>query len=440
MTVEEIIAGLDLTQEQIAKLTRNLAVIEGTRLQGLAEDVARAEEGSLMTRKGFDILAKGIAGKQLKYTRVVVGDSMRNGQLVELTDEEIVELEGLINPREEIPIVDCKFAGNGTMVVQSMLQNANFENGFWCRELGLFAQDPDTGDEVLYSYRNSGILSTYTPSGKGAVLRTILLNLVTVVDNATNITAVLDANLLYVNQSQLIEHVNSTTPHPNIPQLKDELETAPVIWSSDEDNHLHPITINNLTAQILSAESEPISQLNNRVAQVETNVANLFMQLGSPDANLIVFEDFIDCKSVDALKVKVLNTVAGPSDLYVESLDGIIAGHFYTISDGTRSRYLRSKAIASNDGLADVMFDEPINCTFNLNKTYLYRSTAVIEEGCAGGSSTQRESVFLPGILWQGVSSSVVQTLTLNTSQSNAANFELTGNGSFNANGFFTLA
>ncbi|MBQ3444776.1 MAG: hypothetical protein IJG33_16210, partial [Selenomonadaceae bacterium] len=126
--------------------------------------------------------------------------------------------------------------------------------------------------------------------------------------------------------------------------------------------------------------------------------------------------------------------------LYVESLDGIIAGHFYTISDGTRSRYLRSKAIASNDGLADVMFDEPINCTFNLNKTYLYRSTAVIEEGCAGGSSTQRESVFSPGILWQGVSSSVVQTLTLNTSQSNAADFELKGDCAFAADGFFTLA
>ena len=439
MTLDELIADLNLSDAQIRKLRNNLQVIELSRLEGLAADVARAEEGSIMTRKGLDVLAKGCAGKQIKYTRVALGDSVRDGKLVELTNAQIVELEDLIHFREDLPLVDCKFLNNGTMVVQSMLQNADFDDGFWCREMGLFAEDPDSHEEVLYSYKNTGILSGYTPSGKGAVLMNLLLNLVTVVDNATNIVAVLDASLLYVNQAQLLEHINSATPHPNIPQLKDALDSAPIIWANDSDNQLHPLSIENLTAQVLSTEAEPLKQITNRLMQVENNVANLFMQLGSPDANLIVYDDLIACDSVDLLKVKVLNTAGGPSDVYVESLEGIRDGHFYNISDGSRSLYLRSKATACNDGLYNVMFEEQITKTFNLDKTYLYRSTASVGSGRAIGSTKELQKVFAPDDTFSGVQSSTTQTITLKTTQANASNFDLQGDASFNASGFFTI-
>lgn len=445
MTLDDLTQGLELSDEQKQRLANNLAAFKAQTLQGLAADVARAEEGSIMTRAGLDVLAKGIAGKVLKFTRIAVGDSVRDGQLVELTDEQILELTDLIHWREDIPIVDCKFAGNGTMLVQGLLANADFEGGFWLRELALFAEDPDTQEEVLYSYRNSGLLSSYTTSGKGAVLVNEVLNLVTVVDNANNITALLDGSLLYVSQAQFLKHINSATPHPNTPQLKDELEAAPVIWSSNVDNHLHPITIANLTAQIFSDEAAPIHQLKGRVSQNETHIANLYMQLasvldGGLEANLLLSEDFNDFKAVDTLKVKVLNTAGGPNDVYVESLDGILVGHYYTISDGVRSQFSRVQSVATNAGLYDVLFAEPILSTFDLAKTYLYRTTAVVEAGRAGGASPIKESTFSLDDVWQGVASTVVQSVALNTSQKNVANFDLTGSGVFNASGFFTLA
>lgn len=445
MDISTLIENLDLTPAQVTQLTNNLAAFEAARLQGLADDVARSKDGSIITRAGLNLLAKACAGKELKYTRCAIGDSVRNGALVTLTDEEILELEGLIHFQKDIPIADVKFAGNGTAVVQCVLQNFDYEQGIWVRELGLFAEDPDTQEEILYSYRNSGLLSGFAPAGSGAVLMNLILNLVTVVDNATNITAIVDANLLFVSQAQLLDHINALEPHPNIPKLRQELSEATQLWSNDADNNLHPITIENLTAQILSPDAAPIKNLANRLSQAETNLSNLFMQVDSLvemglNANLLVFEDFIDCEGVDMLKTKVLNTVGGPDDLYVESLDGVLIGHYYTVSDGVRSQFLRVRAVATNDGLCNVMFDEPINRTFNLSKTYLRRTTGKVKESLLEGSGNARESTFAPDDVWSGIQSSTTKTISLTTTQKNAKNFDLSGDYSFTSDGFFTLA
>ncbi|MBQ4494635.1 MAG: hypothetical protein II968_02600, partial [Selenomonadaceae bacterium] len=170
MTIQELIAGANLSRAQLNQLKRNLATLNADRLRGLTEDVARAEEGSIMTRAGLDILAKGIAGKLIKFTRVAIGDSMQNDELVTPTDEQILDFTDLIDPVQDIPIIGCKSVGDGTAVVQAYLRNVDFQSGLWVREIGLFAQDPDTSQEVLYSYKNSGVLSSYAPSGQGAVL------------------------------------------------------------------------------------------------------------------------------------------------------------------------------------------------------------------------------------------------------------------------------
>lgn len=443
MTIEELTAGLDLSPEQTNQLRSNLSSIRAAAFQGLADDVARAEEGSIMTTVGLNVLARGIAGEQIIYTRVAVGDSIRNNNLVTPTDAEIVNFTSLIHRREDIPIVDCRFAGNGTLVVQAMLQNADLEEGFWCREIGLYAKIEGDENDVLYSYRNTGVLSSYTPSGQGAVLTTRLINLVTVVDNATNITAVLDGNLLYVSQAQLTNHINAVDPHPNIPQVKNEVEATPYIWANDDDNQLHPISIENLTTQILGDSASQIPKLVSRVDQAETNISNLYMQLDALtdglEANLLIFEDFDDCQTVDLLKTKVLNTTGGPDDIYVESLEGVLVGHYYTVSDGSRSQYMRVRAVATNDGLCDVMFEEPFTKTFNLGKAYLYRTTGLILNGVLSGAGTVKETTLTPGDVWTGTTAAV-QTISLATTQQNKSNFKLEGDCAFTDDGYFTLA
>lgn len=189
--------------------------------------------------------------------------------------------------------------------------------------------------------------------------------------------------------------------------------------------------------------SAQIPNLINRIAQGETNIGNLYMQLipfvNPLEANLLIYEDFTKCRAVDLFKVKVLETVGGPDDVYVESLNGILVGHWYILSDGTHSRLLRVRAIATNDGLCDVMFEEPINLTFNLSKTYLYRTTAKVSENTLLDSADVKEKVFSFGETWNGVSASTSKTITLKTTQQKANNFELSGNYGFTADGFFTI-
>lgn len=411
MTIQELIAGANLSRAQLNQLKRNLATLNADRLRGLTEDVARAEEGSIMTRAGLDILAKGIAGKLIKFTRVAIGDSMQNDELVTPTDEQILNFTDLIDPLQDIPIIGCKSGGDGTAVVQAYLRNVDFQSGLWVREIGLFAQDPDTSQEVLYSYKNSGVLSSYAPSGQGAVLVNRQVNLVTVVQNAQNITAVIDASTVFVNQAQLLEHVNDSNPHPNL-----EILTAD---------------------DVLELAADATAQLNDRLNQAEVNITNLFTQLGTPDANLLIYEDFKELDGVDDLKVKVISAASNSNVVEVETLDGIIAGHYYVLADGVRSTFFRADALISDNGTYSVVFNSNANHSFNLNRTYLYRSTATIGDGVAFGSAKEKESAFAPDDVFTGAAAT---TLILNTTQKRAADFELTGSGSFTADGFFTLA
>ena len=124
----------------------------------------------------------------------------------------------------------------------------------------------------------------------------------------------------------------------------------------------------------------------------------------------------------------------------MEDINGILEGHYYTISDGVRSQYVRASSVAKNDNLFVVFFDETLTPTFDLSKTYLYRTSATISQG-AQGSGDMEESMFdFSSDVWQGESSSAAQTLTLATTQKNASKFTLTGDAGFTADGFFTLS
>lgn len=444
--LETLANGLGLSEEQVAQLRTNIATLKTEKLLELDSDVARAKEGMHITKAGLNVLAKAIAGKQLQYKRVAFGDGMKNGVMVEPTDAQILGYTKLINEREmNLPLAAVNFGGNGTAVVTFQVNNTNLETGFWARELGIFVEEPDTKKEVLYAYKNSGALSPYIPGGGGAVALNMSMNCVTIVDQATNVTAVIDATLLYVSQAELLEHVNSTEPHPNIPKLKQEVTTSSYFWATGSDTQLRPISATNLQTQILGDKIESLSLMQSRISQTEINIANLFAQLDAEkevglEANLLLVEDFIDCDTVDQTKVKVEDQVAGGNQVCVESHEGLLEGFYYTISDGSRSQEVRIESLARNDDLLVVIFEEKLLYTFNLNKCYLYRSSGNFNVKSASTSGDIRSTMIRFPDTWAGEASSTSKTLTLATKQSNAANFELSGDYAFSSDNEFTLS
>lgn len=444
--IETLANGLGLSEEQVTQLRTNLATLKTEKLLELDSDVARAKEGMHITKAGLNVLAKAIAGKELKYTRVAFGDGIKNGVMVEPTDAQILNYTALIHEREmNLPLADVRFGGNGTAVVTFQVNNANATTGFWARELGIFVKDPDTKAEILYAYKNSGALSPYIPGGGGAVALNLTMNCVTIVDQATNVTAVIDANLLYVSQAELLDHVNSTEPHPNIPKLKSEVTTSPYLWATGSDTQLRPISATNLQTQILGDKIQTLSLVQSRVSQTEINIANLFAQLDAEkevglEANLLLVEDFVDCDTIDLTKIKVNDQVAGGYQVCVESFDGLLEGFYYTISDGARSQTVRIQSLARNDELLVVIFEEKLLYTFNLKKCYLYRSSGSFQVKSASTSGDIRSTIIRFPDVWTGVTGSTSKTLTLATKQSNVANFTLSGDYAFSADGEFTLS
>lgn len=440
-----LIDGLNLSDEQIEQLTRNLATAKTNALLALDEQTAAASLGTRITKRGFDIIAKGNAGKQIKYTKVSLGDSMHDGELPEVTPEEGVLLDDLVNRRLDLSLTDIKFTGGGTCTLKFALTNAEIPEGFFIRELGVFAEDPDTKEEVLYCYRNSGLLSDFIPAGSGSVLWNLIISIVTVVDAATNVTAVIDGNLAFVTQTELTDHINSENPHPNLARRGEDISTTAYVWATDNDFDLHRISIENLQNLILGGAANTFPKLERRISQVEINLANLALQLKAETElgfrpNLMLVEDFADLEFCDMYSCNVISQVAGIDAFQISSDKNILCGHWYTITDGIRSEYVRIKSVAKNADNVIVVFEDELKNTYNLENTIMLRSTTLMRNGAAEGSGDLRGTTIKFTDVWQGSGGNVATSIPLETTQSQAANFIIGDDGAFTSNGEFTIS
>lgn len=439
--LQTLAENLNLTDEQLNQLAANASAWRDSELKQLAADIAKAEEGTKLTANGFELLGKAVAGKELRFTRVKLGDA--NGQSVD--DETAFKMNDLLNPRFEAAISQVTHTGGGTIAVKAQVQNAHVEEGFRIAEVGLFAIDPDTGNELMYCYRNSNIASSWMPSGEGAVLWDIVLTLITVIDKATNITAVIDGGLVYLTQAEFLEHIASTNPHPNIPVKSKQVTVTDAVWVNGGDEQLHPMPLESLANQILGGAAADIPAINSRLTQTEVNLLNLYMQLNATqdlgmEGNLLMIEPFTEFDCCDMYACTVLTAVAGIANIQVDNDKNIQVGSWYTITDGARSEYIQVKSIARNADAVIVILEQTLALTYDLTRTQLLRTTALVTSGQASGAGDIRGTTLTFGDVFAGVGSNVQKTLNLDTTQSNANNFTVTDDAAFTLDGFFTIS
>ena len=142
-----------------------------------------------ITAAGLIVLAKGVAGEKINYTKIVLGDgSLEEGQTPRsLTD--------VVSPKAVIDITKCTVNGDGTVSVGGIFTNDMTAEGFYYRELGLYAEDPDPDvGEVLYCYGNCGDLAEWIPPTGGATIVEKTIDIVTAIGSATNVTAYIPAD------------------------------------------------------------------------------------------------------------------------------------------------------------------------------------------------------------------------------------------------------
>lgn len=160
------------------------------------------------TKQGKVLQAKCMAGKTLHFTKLELGDG-------ELGSRVPQELKSLISPQLEVPLSKLIALEEGQVKIGGKFNNSNLAAGFYLRELGVYAQDPDTLEEMLYCYGNAGNLAEYI-SSQGSEIIEKQIDIIALVGNEANVTATINSSLLVVTPEELEVHNQDENAHAPI--------------------------------------------------------------------------------------------------------------------------------------------------------------------------------------------------------------------------------
>lgn len=165
------------------------------------------------TGVGRQLQTRVIAGDTLTFTAIKLGDGT-------MTTEPIAALTDLIHGIITLPVHEVRRNADYADVT-GVFQNAGLSSGFYWREIGIFAADPDypndRSHDILYCYQNAAELAEYIPSASSAVIEKII-RVACVVGDAENVTVGLasqayakaeDLQALEEQHSKDVERINN---------------------------------------------------------------------------------------------------------------------------------------------------------------------------------------------------------------------------------------
>ena len=399
-----------------------------------------AKAGMLNTRLGLDVLAQGLLGEKITFTKLAIGDGFLNVTTESEYREAVLNLTAMKKWRLDLPIVEMTNQGDGRVLLHAIKTNAEVPEGFFAKEQAVFAINPRTGEEILYSYRNSGESSSFIPSNTGPVTKTIDLGLLTVIQNAKNVEAKIDTSFSYVSIADFKEHVDSAHPHLNTPNHYLNVTDTNKFWAVDNDNDLHQISVENAREVILGDAANLFPTIGKTITDLRDKLTrqDVFTsakeELGL-DANLLVVEDFNPTTTLDTFKKKVLSCAEGGNLIGVENDGDIVAGRYYWITDGVNQEVVQVESIVYSTDLYHVKLVERLTHSYNPATTYLYRSliTSSVE------SVDKKFVVWNPTNSFKGIEANVEREIILNTSLANMPALIVEGDGIVTADGFMTM-
>lgn len=149
-------------------------------------------DGSFTTNKGLALISKLMAQKgALKITRVSVGDGTPPGNPATLTNlvhkVQDATLEGVTNPQ------------NGEAKIQITVSSIGVHQGYFIREIGVFAQDPEDG-EVLYAYAGFADNPQWIRPEGEAITNVVTYDINTIIDRVQSVQVVVDPSSFATKQ------------------------------------------------------------------------------------------------------------------------------------------------------------------------------------------------------------------------------------------------
>lgn len=150
-----------------------------------------------ITTKGSELAAKTLQSKTLQFSKFAIG----SGTLENSNVETIKALSNLLNVISTFSITDISRTNDTQVKIKGLFKNTDIEQDFFLRELGLYAIDPDTQEEVLFAYKNYGNEAEYIDTAVEEK-KEYYYNVIIKVDNANNVEISIDKNTVYVTQKE----------------------------------------------------------------------------------------------------------------------------------------------------------------------------------------------------------------------------------------------
>lgn len=155
-----------------------------------------------ITTAGAKLAVKTLESKKLTFSVARLG----SGTLADSSMKAIKARTSLVKSVMEIDITGVKQTSETQATISFVFQNTKASSAFYFRELGIFAIDPDTKQEVLFAYAYAGENAEYVNNSISEIVEKTI-NVVVTVDNASNVTITLDSSQIYVTEKELEERL-----------------------------------------------------------------------------------------------------------------------------------------------------------------------------------------------------------------------------------------
>lgn len=202
-----------------------------------------------LTNKGLELEYKAQLGKELKFTRFALGD----GKLSATSIKELTSLNNEIISRD----ISKLKKDNTKVTLGFLLDNKEIVEGFYWREIGIFAEDPDTKEELLFMYSNAGETADYIPAISTANILEKRIDIDLFISDVENITAVIESSLVYASQAD-IETIETKIEN-EVTEIEQKLNnkadkkkvwniTIDTTWTGEEAPYTKTIALEGITA------------------------------------------------------------------------------------------------------------------------------------------------------------------------------------------------
>ena len=198
----------------------------------------------MMTSSGMVLYAKAQQGKQLRFSRIAVGDGLLgNGE--SMVNRSVLKSERASFLIDHVQVSTSSAAAE----ILTTMRNDDLTEGFYFRELGICAFDSDTQEELLCFYDNAGEDGEYIPAASENVQVVERLKMLIKLENTPNVSFVASGNPIYLTADD----------------IDDDAQGPGVLWSAQKINAAKQDKLTGTAGQVVGFNAEGVAEARSAV-------------------------------------------------------------------------------------------------------------------------------------------------------------------------------